>query len=297
VRPPPRAFTLLEVLLAVTLLIALCGAVYGTYQGILSARDGIRRNAGLIFAQRRVLDLLSEDLQSGIVYPLLQVGLEGDAESMALMRTALPSGAVFIPPRLTQAPSIASDPSDPHLAAYAPQHDIQRVGYRLNRYEDEDGVEHIGGLERTTQRTVSARTAEEGSDIEVVLLSERVKFIRFRYWDGAAWTDSWSGGGLPAAVRIDLGSEPLPEDLSPEEYPYPTVWRIVAIPAAGGGTNRRGGHARGSTPRDAFQPQDIRPRQIRPRDVIRPRDIRPRDVFQPDDRRPGNVFRPRRSRP
>ena len=121
-----------------------------------------------------------------------------------------------------------------------PQHDVQLVTYRLARYTDEEGVEHVGGLERLCQRTILAETAEEGSNVESVMLSRRIKFLRVQYSDGGQWTGTWDRSGLPAAVRIDLGIQPLDEGLDFEEYPHETNWRVVAVPAglagAGGPT-------------------------------------------------------------
>jgi hypothetical protein len=61
-------------------------------------------------------------------------------------------------------------------------------------------------------------------------LSDQVKFLRLQYWDGQAWQDSWSANYVPPAVRITLGAEELPPELSPGQYPYETIWREVAIP-------------------------------------------------------------------
>ncbi len=221
--PHCRGFTLLEVLLAVSLVVLLVGAVYAFYSHTLDTRDHLRREGQVIFAQRRVLDLLTEQLQS------TRSGLDGSGDTVSFMRTVVPGRPVFLTPNITRAPSIASDKTGP--TPFDPQHDVQLVTYRLKRITDEDGVEQIAGLERTCIKTVTAKVAEEGENVEAVFLTEHVRFIHLQYWDGSDWSDSWTGRSLPQAVRIGLGTEPLPDDATADEYPYETLWRVVAIPA------------------------------------------------------------------
>ncbi len=249
----PTGFTLLEVILAVVLTIALCGAVYSFYHLVLGTGDDVRQQGQKSFAQRRVLELMAEEMTSAIVYPFLQFGMNGDGETVTFMRTTLPSRAVFWKDELVNAPPPAGWDEQDGQWGWEPEHDIQRVEYRLKYYEDEDGVEQVAGLERTSMRTIAAKVAEEREEeagqeeptaqrtgsssgegtgnIRVVFLTEHVKFLRFQYWDGSGWQETWQGSGLPLAVWIELGSEPLPEDMAPDEYPYETVYRIVAIPA------------------------------------------------------------------
>ncbi len=270
-RPPRRAgFTLLEMTLAVGLTVLLMGGVYAFYRLTLGVRADVRQQGEEVFAQRRALELLAGELQSAVVYPFLMMGLSGDGEQVTFMRTAVPSRAVFYADKLLDARSAGP--------AYEPEHDIQMIGYRLNRYEDEDGVEQIGGLERTALRTIQAQVVSEqadraepaqptgrrassppadetgepsepGSAIHVTLLTQHVKFLRLSYWDGAAWVDQWDQRDLPSAVMIEMGAQPLPEDLLPEEYPYPTISRVVAIP--GGYRPVEGTIVREGAPTDA----------------------------------------------
>lgn len=277
-----RGFTLLEVVLAVALAVVLTGAVYAFYQVTLDAREDVRREGQLVLAQRRALDLMASELESAIVYQMLQMGLRGSSEEVTLLRTAVPSRAVFYVPQLLSFPDEWADSPASEGPAWEPEHDIVMVGYRLSRYQDEDGVERIGGLERTSMRTISAQLSEERggepgepgagpprdereeadapgiSNVKVSLLTEHVKFLNLRYWDGAAWVEAWDQPELPLAVMIEIGAEPLPEDLTPEEYPYETSYRVVALPvgympqdvsvfrdrgsgALGGGAARGGG--------------------------------------------------------
>ncbi len=74
------------------------------------------------------------------------------------------------------------------------------------------------------------KLAEEGQDIETRLVSEHIRFVSFRYWREGVWGETWTGGDLPPAVEIVLGAQPLPAETEPQEYPHPTLRRVVYVP-------------------------------------------------------------------
>jgi len=39
-------------------------------------------------------------------------------------------------------------------------------------------------------------------------LSDEIRYVHFRYWDGTKWLESWDGIKLPLGVEISLGFEP-----------------------------------------------------------------------------------------
>ena len=202
--------TLVEVVLAVTLVVLLVAAVYAFQYNILSRRDHNQRRNEEVFARRRVMDLMAAEVQSTLFYPMLQMGVEGTEERINFMRAVIPSNAVFIEQSTPSGTALGElwqygQEVESETAAFEPQHDVQLVGYRLYRYEDEDGVEQIGGLERTCQRTLQAQTSEEGENIEVSLLTEHVKFLNIEYYDGTQWVGSWQGEDLPVEERHHVG--------------------------------------------------------------------------------------------
>lgn len=238
-----EGLTLLEVILALTLGIILVGGVYAFYSQSLGVRDALHEQVDTLLARRRVLDMVAEDLRSALVYSTLGAGLTGSGDDVAVARAVVPSQAVYLEREGIGTPTLGEAPSDEEVA-FEPQHDVQLVTYRLNRYTDEEGLEQIGGLERLCQRTILAETAEEGSNVEAVLLSRHIRFLRVQYWDGQQWSDSWQRGPLPQAVRVDLGVLPLADGLESEEYPYDTTWRVIAIPAGLSGAASAGPRGR-----------------------------------------------------
>jgi type II secretory pathway component PulJ len=211
-------FTLLEIVMAVALALALVAAMLTFYQQVVQVRASLREEIDKTGAVRAVMNLVTTELRCGRACREIGLGLEGALDQMRLVTTCLPGATAWIVTTTTETPPAA-------------ERDIQIVGWRLRIVEGEDGQPVIMGIERTCQKNVTARVAEEGKEIQTLLVSSRFKFIRFRYWDGNAWLESWGGGDLPGAVEIVLGEEPLPEGAAPIDYPYPIFRRVVYVPA------------------------------------------------------------------
>ncbi len=227
-------FTLMEVMLAVTLTVGLVGSVFLFYDGVIDVREAVTETAEFASAERIIMDRITNELRSAMVYPFIRQGLWGDNEKMGFITVSLPGPVAWAVRKSTE-------------DAIPPEHDLQLVGYRLHIEEDEEGRPVTVGLERTEQKVLLTETAEEGEEIQAVLLTERIKFLRLRYLaqadpaaDEQPWQDSWRDeGNLPLAVEIVLGAEPLPEGAEPDEYPYQTWRRVVYVPgsvsSSGGG--------------------------------------------------------------
>jgi type II secretory pathway pseudopilin PulG len=245
-------FTLLEIVLAIGLMIMLTGAIFAFYNATMSMRQDLTDSSDRLFSQRKSLDVSAQDLQSALPYAFLPGSFSGGTDQISFMRTVVPSEAVYFPPSAIDAGGItsgvagdtANDTTGGITGAttgpttipasqpvWESEHDVQMVTYRLRTWVDDDNVVHIDGLERTVQRTIAAATAVEGSNIHAQLLSGQVQFVRFQYWDGAAWQDSWSSNRLPLAVRVDLGEVPAEADSNAVDYANPTLWREIYIPA------------------------------------------------------------------
>jgi type II secretory pathway pseudopilin PulG len=227
-RRAPAGFTLLEIVLAVAL--ALAAAMLTFYQQAVQVRASLSQEIDKTSAERAIMNLLTTELRGARACRGIGLGMEGALDQVRMVTTCLPGATAWVVTTTTETPPAA-------------ERDIQIVGWRLRIVEDEDGQPFIAGIERTCQKNVTARVAEEGKEIQTLLVSSRFKFIRFRYWDGNAWQEAWGGGDLPGAVEIVLGEEPLPEGAAPMDYAGPVFRRVVYVPAGAktsGGTIVRG---------------------------------------------------------
>src|SRR5690349_18791090 len=75
------ALTLLEVILAITLVMALMGAVISFYQHASSMRSMITQDMQTAASRQRIFDRVDQDLRSALPYSFLGMGLEGKLES------------------------------------------------------------------------------------------------------------------------------------------------------------------------------------------------------------------------
>jgi hypothetical protein len=212
----------MEVLLAVIIVVILMGAMFGLYWRGLEVRDRTTAMLDEITAQRLLLDRISEELRTAMVYPFLRFGLTGEVGRAEWIACRLPGPGAWTPAGITDAPR-------------TPESDIQIVGYRLRYGEDENGDPIVVGLERTVQRVLAPETAEEsdGEDsaaVQVQFVTGHVKFIRFQYYDGETWSETWDASELPAAVQVVIGREPMTEDATLDEYTAPTMRRTIFVP-------------------------------------------------------------------
>ena len=231
-------FTLLEVLLAVSLVVVLSGAMFYIYSDALKARDSVNEELEFLMVERRVMNMMTSELVSAMEYPFLQTGLEGEAASAEWITIGLPGRGAWA---LDEREEIQ----------VPPECDVRMVGYRLRMVENEEGQQVPAGLERTCRKILSAVTAEEETEetgeediaeIEVRLLTNRIRYINLRYYDGSGWFDTWTEKDLPAAVEITLGDEPMEEEQTEEDYRGNLFRRVVHLP--GGRRARAGANVR-----------------------------------------------------
>jgi type II secretory pathway component PulJ len=214
---------LLEVLLAVTLAVALVIAMLAFYRQVADVREVIGAEADTINAERTVMDLATGELRCALAYAPANLGLAGTTSEMRFATTTVPGADAWLVPSVVDSPLNLSGG------------DVRIVGYRLQTSQDEQGNPIVDGIARTVQKQPTATgtdgVLEEGKQIQVKLLAPSWKFMRLRYWDGSAWLDAWSQADLPGAVEIVLGEKPLPDGVAPADYGYPIFSRVVFIPA------------------------------------------------------------------
>ena len=221
------AFTLLEVVLAITIAIGLLLVAMTFYQQSTSLRGQLMDEAERLSAVRQVMDRLAADLRVAPAHD--RVGFTGDSNSLRFATTALP------------------------LAAGGMQTDLRRVAYRAT-YAGEGTNLTVSGLVRTDEPAVdflasvrspvlattsgdtnahaaTAPSAPAPPPQATEPLTESVRHLSFRFWDGTAWRESWSGVTPPPGVEVTMGFESLPPDLAPDQYPGEVFRRVIFLPA------------------------------------------------------------------
>ena len=239
-------FTLLEVVLAVGLIVSLMGSAIWFTNYVASARDKINTKTQEIVSRRSLMRRITAELRCAMSMPRLGLGIAGEADYIAFITTSVPGRSVWVDRNILDQP-------------IPPETDVRLVTYRQAIREDEEGNEYVAGIERTCQKLLDAPEAEEGENIRVALLTDKLKYLRLSYYDGASWTKVWTADrGLPLAVEVTLGDEPVYEDKTtamdledkePEDYTGQASKRLIYLPLSvmkTQGTVIRGGPGGGS---------------------------------------------------
>lgn len=213
-RSVPLGFTLIEVILAITIGAALLIAALLFYRQAADLRGAILTESDRLANVRLVLDRIAADLRSAQALPGRDSAFSGGNETVSFARTAV----TLPPPGSTQ-----------------PASDLTRVTYTTVRAQEGTNL-FIAGLNRlelplgaprppgsipgaaTTGLSPAAPLATMSSNrpfgsLEATnqpgeMIADAVRFVRFRYWDGASWLDSWTNGAPPPGMEIILSGEP-----------------------------------------------------------------------------------------
>ncbi len=166
-----RAFTLLEVLLAISLALVLSGGVFAFMDNLMLRRDQATEHVSQAQASGAIIERLETDLFASMVAGGGAAGIDGSATRIRVLTRGV------TPPMLGDLASV-------------PLGDLQ-------------GSEFV--YDRGT-RELRAGRFEGGSSpaLEAIAKLDRV---RFRYHNGHSWSSSFnsqSAGSLPAAIEIAI---------------------------------------------------------------------------------------------
>ena len=176
-----RALSLLQLLVALGLALALLGAVFLFLHDLVDSRERALERSRREDAVAALFERLESDLALSIAgASSVGSGVVGDAHSLTILTRVVQPSAV----------------------------DARRGLLDLHRHE----YRH----DAVAQAVVGSRGLVRGG-AETIVFDGRVAALRFRYHDGREWTDTFdsrAAGGLPAAVEVAVWFD-LPEALLP----------------------------------------------------------------------------------
>ncbi len=183
--PRHRGFTLLEVLIATGLILALFGSMFTFLFDLLSARERALDHAAKQLAATTLIERVEADLMSCLVGDDVRgAGIEGNSTHLKILTRSV-------------AGSLARrGGNDPAVFG-----DLQSAEYR---FDDPSGhIEIARGPNPDPTETAGTFTAVGGP----------VFLVRFRYHDGSGWResfDSLAADRLPVAVEVAVWFDPWP---------------------------------------------------------------------------------------
>lgn len=224
-RRPETGFTLVEVILAIGLAIVILVTAMSFYHQATDLRRQLVAASEQISTVRLVMDRLAADLRMARAHDW--EGFNGDATSL----------------RFVKCESIASSA----WTRNQPVSDLRLVSYGAATGLDGTNMT-VTGLNRSESLAVELRTtratatpleaapatvasATTTNVAPVEPLTDVIRFVHFRYWDGTIWVESWVDVVPPLAVEVSFGLDPQPDDALPDEYPFEVFRRIIALPS------------------------------------------------------------------
>jgi type II secretory pathway pseudopilin PulG len=218
-------FTLLEVILAVAIASGILFVALVLYHQAAQVRAQILEESDRLSSIRLALDRVASDLRTAQAVAAAGNEFVGDATSMRFARLALatPMTGLGDATVLNQ-----TDWMRIFLMTTLQTNGTQIVVGALNRREEPVRARSVLSESRPLGVTDALVNATNKA---VETLSEYVRFVRFRYWNGSGWASSWSNAMPPAGVEIVLSAEAMAEDAQPEALPPEPFRRVVYLPA------------------------------------------------------------------
>lgn len=213
--------TLLEVIVALALIIMLMGGVYSFYVNTMKARDTAIRSMRDTLLMRALLEQMAEEIRHVTDVVPDNIGFNGSEDELTFVRLTVPDmGAAY-----AEVDPMSEDPKPG-------QEDLARVTYKLQWDEEEENMDEDGtpvcyGLLRSQQSPIDpnpsfvlsaeemARYEEESGfsledkaeetppPVNAELIAPEVKYLKFEYFDGAEWRDTWQSAAQQAAAGAD----------------------------------------------------------------------------------------------
>jgi len=202
-----RAFTLLETMLALALVVLLSGAVFSFLLSLGERRKGFEGESRQRRAMMTVLSRMNGDLSSAIAGdPALGAGVSGSATSLRVLTRGVDLDAAIR--------GEARGESDLLACVYS--------------FEN--------GAITVSRRAVGAGGAPEAGPAPAC---DGVRRLRFRFYDGRGWADRFDSAGagrLPRAVEVRVWQgAPVEGD---ESIGAPDETLVIAIPDSAEGPAR-----------------------------------------------------------
>lgn len=189
-------FTLVELLVAITIAVVLAGAVYATLSAGLKSREKGNTIAQNDQIARSILDQIQHDLLTASVSSSSSIS----STSWVFTATAstMGNGSTYT----DSLQFVATDQGIDWTAT--PMSDEAFITYGIGTVQSVTTPNtNLVGLVRTVNRHI---TTPGSSDTTSQLVSQSVVSLHFQYYDGTQWTPDWTETGtLPQAVQITVG--------------------------------------------------------------------------------------------
>jgi type II secretory pathway component PulJ len=225
-RLPAAGFTLIEVVLAISIAAGILVVVLLFYHQTESLRSRLLEETSRLATMRLVMERLNAELSTARLSQPHGKGLSGGADNIQFVRLSFPA-----PWDRTNASSSFSTGAPLRVVSYSLLQNTNNAA--------ESGMlrsEELLAEGSSTSTNVPAANDQGSSWLAGTAVprngsvASQIQFLRFRYWDGSTWSETWSAPNLPIGVEVSLGREPLPPESTADEYPFELYRRVIYLP-------------------------------------------------------------------
>ena len=209
-------FTLLEMIMAIGLMTVVLTSVMFFYSNVLQTRKEGEKLAQRTQLERVLLRKMAEEIrQAERINTYERKGAEEKGLGGRLQGIELVTTVMLDPMQYAE-----REIRDREVPAAFDQRRVLYYLIRADDLEDEEGRPRVFGLARHEFKLRNRSVSIEGEEFEerVELIAPEIRYLAFRFFDGASGTSRWQGADerfLPQAVRITMGRDPADEE---EEY-------------------------------------------------------------------------------
>mgnify|MGYP000990974957 CR=1 FL=1 len=224
-------FTLLEVLLVITLLFFLSLTTFQSVRNTMNAKEDIDYRTEVVQMQRAVFALLERDLRlafhhvaEDFIWEAPPPDPNNPPDPTQPTPTKPPAITVF---RGKGAEIFFSTKSHQRMSADSPENEQHFVTYQI----------HDNALVRAeSKRAIAVADREDAERLKKVVLLNKISKLAFKFYDpkGERWTDEWDTESadtrdvLPMAVEVEMEYTPDVEETS-RRKPEPVVFKTSFI--------------------------------------------------------------------
>jgi len=187
-----KAFTLIEVLVALAILAILTTLIYGTFAQSHNVSTRLEATSERYQAVRQIFQIMLDDLTAAYYHE--PIGIDQPSNTVFIGNSSSATGSLSTSQPLLRFTTLGHHRWQPN----SPETDLSLIEYQIKKDTESDLLTLIHREETNPLSTTEASTEEYE-------LAEALKELSVRFFDGTDWSDSWDSTakkGLPQAVEV-----------------------------------------------------------------------------------------------
>jgi len=210
-----NGFTLVEVLVAMTLIATILSMVYGSYFATSRSARVCQARMAMCYQGRAVLDQMARQIRCAYIGPMVEdgdadVGKSGDLSRRAVQKDSISYFAGN--PNALDGEILRFVTTSGFVEGQGSANGLLETAYRFDK--------RTGKLSLSQRRFIDTARRPEAEDWRPI--AKDIERVELEFFDGRKWLRRWDfmhNKSLPHAVRIEIGCEAEDD----QRYDYSTI--------------------------------------------------------------------------